>query len=211
MLTAVTTALRTVFDSTYPVEDFQNLYIEIEWPFVEQAYPGVWITFEPTGQLSRGGIDNLMYSPATTTSGINPNTMFVYRSSGFVNYTIGALTNLQRARLFDELARVFLVNQDPNVISFREYIENNPYISMNMDFDNLSMRGQHETQGTPWGTNDIIYEMTIAMEVGNIEFVSGQLLDANENLVGVEITGDPLEIIIGEPIAPQSIVDVGNV
>lgn len=209
MFTAVTTALRTVFNSTYPVEDFQDLYITIEWPFTEMAYPGIYVNFEPTGQLSRGGIDNWQFPPSTTTSDINPNDLFVYRSAGLVSYTIGTLSSLQRARLFDELTRVFLVNQDPNVISFRQYIEENPYISMNMDFDNLSIRGSAETQGTPWGTNEIIYETTIAMETV-IEFVSGQLLDANANLIGVTITGSPLEIIIGEPISPESVVDVGT-
>jgi hypothetical protein len=171
--TAITVALRQVFGPSYPVADFQNLPITIEFPYQEQQYPGVWVTWDPVGTISRGGIDNLMYGPPELTTDDNPNTLFRYRFSGYSMYTIGALTSMQRDRLYDELVRVFLMSGDPNVEGFRTYVEDNQYIMMNMDFDTISTRGMAENAGTPWGTNDFIYEATIAIETLG-EFVSDE-------------------------------------
>jgi hypothetical protein len=171
--TGITVALRQVFTPEYPVADFQNLPITIEFPYQEQQYPGVWVTWDPVGTISRAGIDNFFYGPPELTTDENPNTFYRYRFSGYSMYTIGALTSMQRDRLYDELVRVFLMSQDPNVESFRNYVEDNPYIMMNMDFDTISTRGMAENAGTPWGTNDFIYEATIAIETVG-EFVSDE-------------------------------------
>jgi hypothetical protein len=52
---------------------------------------------------------------------------------------------------------------------------------MNFDFDEIGQRGFSAAPGTPWGTDDVVYEGTLAMEcVG--EFVSN--IDTGE-IVGV--------------------------
>jgi len=126
------------------------------------------------GNLIKGGIDNIFYD---TNDDGTASPFTVWRFQGYVTYTIGALTSLQRDRLFDELCRVFAFSgESAEIYQFRNYIENNPYIAMNINFDDISMRGGAETQGTPWGSNDILYEITVAMEcVG--EFRSDRLSD----------------------------------
>lgn len=171
--TTITEALRQVFNASYPVADFQNLPITIEFPYQEQQYPGCWVSWDPVGNVSRGGIDNLMYGPPTDTTDTNPNLLYRYRFSGYSMYTVGALTSMQRDRLHDELVRVFLMSGTPQVESFRQYVEDSPYIYMNMDFDNVSIRGMAENAGTPWGTNDFIYEVTLAIETVG-EFISDE-------------------------------------
>lgn len=182
--TGITVALRHVFGADYPVADFQGLPIGIEFPYQEQSYPGVWVTWDPVGNISKAGIDNLVYGPPELTSDDNPNDLFRYRFSGYSMYTIGALTSMQRDRLYDEMVRVFLMSGDPNVSSFRTYVEENPYIAMNMDFDNVSTRGMAENQGTPWGTNDFIYEATLAIETVG-EFISDEYFTSLVPLAGI--------------------------
>jgi hypothetical protein len=202
--TTITQALRGVFNATYPVADFQNLPITIEFPYQEQQYPGVWVTWDPVGTLSRAGIDNLFYGPPEATTEDNPNLLFRYRFSGYSMYTIGALTSMQRDRLYDELVRVFLMNGDPNVQVFRQYIEDSPYIFMNMDFDNISTRGMAENAGTPWGTNDFIYEATLAIETVG-EFISDEFFTSLVPLAQITNTGQALAFqseteLLDEPI-----------
>jgi hypothetical protein len=201
--TAITVALRQVFDQDYPVGDFQGLPVSIEFPFQEQSYPGVWVTWDPVGTISKAGIDNLAYGPPLTTTNDNPNLLFRYRFSGYSMYTVGALTSMQRDRLYDELVRTFLMSGDPNVIGFRTYVEDNPYIAINMDFDTVSTRGMAENQGTPWGTNDFIYEATLAIETLG-EFISDEFFTSLVPLAGINTTGQGLAFQSTiEPIGPQ--------
>lgn len=190
--TTITQALRTVFNSTYPVADFQNLPITIEFPFKEQEYPGVWVTWDPVGNVSKGGLDNYVYAPPDATTDDNPNLLYRYRFSGYSMYTIGALTSMQRDRLHDELVRVFLMSGSPQVQSFREYVEDSPYIFMNMDFDNVSVRGMAENMGTPWGTNDFIYEATLAIETVG-EFISDEFMTSLVPLQTIGTSAQGLE------------------
>jgi hypothetical protein len=198
--TTITKALRQVFDATYPVADFRNLPITIEFPFQEQQYPGVWVTWDPVGNISRAGIDNLMYGPPTLTTDTNDNNLFRYRFSGYSMYTVGALTSMQRDRLYDEMVRVFLMSGDPNVESFRNYVEDSPYIYMNMDFDNVSTRGMAENAGTPWGTNDFIYEATLAIETVG-EFISDEFFTSLIPLAQINSTGQGLAF--QDPTTPE--------
>ena len=145
-------ALRQVFGATYPVDDFQDLSMTIEFPYQEQQYPGVWVGWEPIGPISKAGIEQSRSMghrrplPRTT-----PNVFFLYRFSGYSLYTIGALTSMQRDRLHDELVRVFLMSGTPQVVGFRQYIEDNPYINMNMDFDTVWSGEWPRTQGPRGG------------------------------------------------------------
>jgi hypothetical protein len=190
--TSITVALREVFGPEYPVADFRGLPISIEFPYQEQQYPGVWVTWEPIGNISKAGIDNQVYGPPELTTQENPNIFFMYRFSGYSLYTIGALTSMQRDRLHDELVRVFLMSGSPQVAAFRQYIEDNPYMNMNMDFDNVSVRGMAENQGTPWGTNEFIYEATLAIETVG-EFISDQFFTSLVPLAAINSTGLSLD------------------
>jgi hypothetical protein len=205
--TAITVALREVFGPQYPVADFRQLPITIEFPFQEQQYPGVWVTWDPVGTISKGGLDNEVYGPPELTTDDNPNVFFRYRFSGYAMYTVGALTSMQRDRLYDELVRVFLMSGDPNVISYRTYVEENPYIMMNMDFDTISTRGMAENAGTPWGTNDFIYEATLAIETVG-EFVSDEYFTSLVPLAQINTTGQGLAFQSATvPMGPQIGVD----
>jgi hypothetical protein len=168
----ITQALVSVFGAGYPVRDFANMYIDIEYPKDEQNYPGVWVGFEPVGQVERGGIDNAFEPPPSSLLSSDPvPPVYLWRAQGYATYTLAAMTSLQRDRLFDEVMKVITASRDPAHSSFRSLIEDNPLIAMNFDFDRVQIRGVSENAGTPWETMDIIYESTLAVQA-TIEFYS---------------------------------------
>jgi hypothetical protein len=189
-------ATQATFSPTYPEVDFQNLYCTIEYPMERQNYPACWIGFEPMGTIDRGGIDNAFgYAQFDTYD--QPNIYSLWRATGYGTWTVGAMTSLQRDRLFDEIVRMFAFNQEIQVVNFRTLIEENPLIAMNLNFDNIAVRGISENPGTPWGTSEIIYEATLAVEA-QIEFasdVAGALtplsqvvVTANDPATGMDFT-----------------------
>ena len=165
--------MKGVFGPSYVAidgnSDFANLHVSIEYPADVQDYPGVWVDFEPEGELTRGGIDDIATFVGNTDGSFSE--LYLWRAEGWATYTLATMTSLQRARLHDELVRVFAFNQDPAVAAFRQFIENNQFLAMNMNFDVIAERGSSATPGTPWGTEEIIYEMTLGMQCV-IEFVS---------------------------------------
>jgi hypothetical protein len=169
----ITSGLRNVFGPSYTSmdgnPDFANLHCSIEYPIDPQDYPGIWVDFEPEGELSRGGIDDINSYLTNGDTTLTP--LYLWRAQGWATYTLAALTSLQRARLHDEIVRVFAFGSDPTVAAFRETIEDNNFLAMNMDFDRIAERGASATPGTPWGSEEIIYEVTLAMQCV-IEFYS---------------------------------------
>lgn len=167
--TLLTMAGRKVFDADYYEPDFRDLWVDIEFPAAEQAYPGLWVDFMPTQSLHTIGIGHVEYVD-TDSSHVRPYKRWVFQ--GNVSYTAVALSSLERDRLVDELVRVLAFgDENPQTEAFRQYIEDNPLLALNFDFDTIGVGGMAATPGTPWGTDDIVYEATITMECLG-EFVS---------------------------------------
>jgi hypothetical protein len=186
----ITTGLKSVFTPEYVSmdgqPDFAGLHCSIEYPIDPQDYPGVWVDFEPEGELSRGGIDDINSYLTNGNNTLTP--LYLWRAQGWATYTLAALSSLQRARLHDEIVRVFAFGSDPTVAAFRDTIENNNYLAMNMDFDRIAERGSAATPGTPWGSEEIIYEVTLAMQCV-IEFYSTANKDQLFPLDAIQIYG----------------------
>jgi hypothetical protein len=183
----------TVFGAGYPVEDFANLHISIEYPDEEQDYPGVWVGFEPVGNIERGGIDNFFNAPPPSQlTGAPVSPIYLWRAQGYATYTLAAMSSLQRDRLFDEVMKVITASRDPVQSSFRAMIEDNPLIAIRFDFDQVQIRGVNENVGTPWQTLDIIYEATLAVQA-QIEFYSDSPTSELVPISKIEIiaTGPP--------------------
>ena len=160
--TMLTIALRKTFDADYLVERFRGLHISIEFPDDRQHYPGVWVDFEPMGEMERIGIGH--YEVEGTPEGGRRFTRWKFQ--GYVTYTVAALSSLERDLLLDELIRVFAFgDENESTSEYRALIEDNEMLAMNIDFDQVAMRGSATAQGTPWGTEEMIYEATIALEV----------------------------------------------
>jgi hypothetical protein len=167
--TVLVEAMKRTFDADFPEPDFRNLRVGIEFPFDQQDYPGIWVDFTPTSELAVAGIAHVEH--AVGEGGVvRPYTRWRY--GGMASYTMVALTSFERDRLFDEVVKVMAFGHEETPTSeFRAYIESNEFIGVNFDFDQVTVSGFAATPGTPWGTEDIIYEATIQMECLG-EFVS---------------------------------------
>ena len=201
----VTQALKNVFDAGYPVPQFQDLHIDIEYPNDITDYPGIWVDMEIVGNLTKAGIDEFAEVALDSVTN-DAYALYKWRYQGYSTFTIAALHSLERDRLFDEVVRVFAFsNSNFQVQQFRSFIENNPLIAMNMDFDNIAVRGMSAAPGTPWGTNDVIYEVTLAMETVG-EFVSDEQGQTLYPISGVELAIN----VVGEtPPQDQRLLNVG--
>jgi hypothetical protein len=166
----LTDAMRRTFDADYINEQFRDLHVSIEYPDDRQHYPGLWVDYEPAGELEIMGVGHAEYDGTATGRKYTR-----WRFQGHATYTIAALTSLERDLLYDEVVRVMAFGREAESTSeFRAYIENNDLIACNFDFDQIDTRGSSVTPGTPWNSDEMIYEITVAMEVVG-EFVSDSL------------------------------------
>ena len=160
--TTLTEAMKQTFDANYIEPDFRNIHISIEFPQEKQMYPGMWVDYNPVGDLRRIGIGHIEYGDVAGGGEARAFTRWTFK--GEASFTIAALTSHERDRLHDEVIRVMAFgNESPSTAGFRAYIENNEFVAVNFDFDRITTRGLTATLGTPWQTNDMIYEAEIVM------------------------------------------------
>ena len=95
-----------------------------------------------------------------------------WRFQGEASFTVVAMSSLERDRLYDEVVKVIAFGTESEQTSeFRTFIEDNEFLAVNFDFDEIETRGFAATLGTPWQTDEMIYEGEIAMECFG-EFIS---------------------------------------
>jgi hypothetical protein len=192
--TLLNEALHTTFDVSYPVPEFRGVHIGLEYPVDAQGYPSVWIDFEDTQPVLRAGIGHLEYvNPNDGTTPVAPFTR--WRFQGYVSLTAVALTSLERDRLYDELVRVVAFSNEDGIVGrFKSTIASNDLIAATLNTDKIEGRGNSAVPGTPWGTDEIMYEKSLNLElIGEFvpDPVAGVLVNlsritmiANEELPG---------------------------
>lgn len=168
--TCVVKALQSVFSSTYPDQDYQNLLVSIEYPLTKQSYPSIWVNYEDTDPVEIASIDH--HEVVADVNGSHQVTRWNF--AGTVNMTMVALSSLERDNLFDQVVRLFafarVEGAAPN--DFRTIIENNEFVALNVNWDQIRPFGDGAAPGTPWGSEDeVIYENSLAFDVEG-EFVS---------------------------------------
>lgn len=100
------------------------------------------------------------------------------------------MTSYERDRLYDEMVRTiaFAGVEGSHSSVFRLALENNDFVAMNGNFDTLTPSGDAASPGTPWGSDEIIYEKTITFEVLG-EFVSDPSTNSLASLSSVQVMG----------------------
>lgn len=188
--TMLVEAMKRVFDQEFPEEDFRDINVSIEYPTEPQHYPGIWVSYSDTQPLQIAGIDHHEFTPPTPEGYRRRFTR--WRFAGYASFTLVALTSLERDRLFDEVVRVLAFNrEDSDTPEFRQYVENNEFIAANMDFDQVEVQGNSVAPGTPWGTDEMIYEVSINMEIIG-EFVSDGTTGSLAPLRAIKVIGRPV-------------------
>lgn len=156
--TGLVLALRDTFDGNYPDATLQNLHVSIEYPIEKQHYPSIWVDFEDSALINAG--------IAHYEQDEDFNRLLRWRFEGSVSYTIAALSSLERDRIYDEMVKVLAFSRSNDELNaFREFVEDNEFIAMNFNFDEIEVHGTAAVPGTPWETDEIIYEKTLSMQL----------------------------------------------
>lgn len=171
--TLLVEALKETFDEEYVDENFRQLKAGIEFPVSEQDYPGIWVNYTDVDKLRVAGISHVEHTDPDTQSNVSPFTRWKF--GGTASFTVVALSSSERDALYDELVRVLAFGREqPETSRFRHRIENNDLLAVNIDFDEIEVSGSSAAPGTPWGTGEFIYEVTVTIEVIG-EFVADRL------------------------------------
>lgn len=192
--TMLVEAIKLTFDNDYPETDFRDIRCSLEYPLDKQDYPGIWVDYEDTKSLQTAGVDHM---ERVDIAGSPEQRYRRWEFAGYASFTIVALSSLERDRLFDELVRVIAFGDVlPATYQFRTYVESNDFIACNFDWDQVEVRGNSATPGTPWGTDEIIYEKTINMEVIG-EFVSDKISGSLALLSAINVL--PADVYFTDP------------
>lgn len=174
------------------------------------AYPGIWVQFDDSQEMERAGIAQV--ETVIDDDGIQQQ-VTRWKFGGNLVLTVAALSSQERDRLFDEVVRVIAfsgLDQTP-AGGFKALIENNDLIGININYDVLTPSGDAANPGTPWNTNEVIYEKTVSVAMIG-EFVS----DPQTNILyplskvvfqGWPISDAPPDILMDEDGADQSPYD----
>jgi hypothetical protein len=211
LLTIWGEALAAVFDAEHPNERLRDIPISTDYPLREVDYPGLWINFSMQGAVRNMGIGHVEYEPATDAVTGDEGFREIYRWTfgGVIEITVATLGNLDRALLLDEVMRTLAVARSGRNIEgdFREAVENNDLIGMTCTWEELTLTGFGEQQGTPWGTDDVVYEATVSMPlIGEVmlEAHTGVLLPLSAVVISPET--DPAVLPVPDPEAgPQPV------
>lgn len=174
-------ALRDTFDNDFPEPDFRSIRISLEYPVAEQDYPSIWVDFEPLGNLSIVGIGH----SEDVVNGLGTNEAYRWRFAGHLSFTAVAMSSLERDRLVDALIRVFAFSRSNGLTTFRSILEGGTLIGLSADFDQVELRGFSTSAGTPWGTDEMVYEGTVVIEIAG-EFVNTNT-DTLMDVTGIEM------------------------
>jgi hypothetical protein len=158
-------AVADTFDSNYPLEVFQDLNVSTEMPVRKQDYPAIFVSFSPMGALANSGIGHVeMTTEDEGDTWGGP--LLRWRFQGRAEFTIVALSSRQRDELVDEMIKVLGFGQTlPGRSAFRGTIEDNEFIGVDADWEHIHFLGTGESPGTPWGTNDWLYEMSLGLDM----------------------------------------------
>jgi hypothetical protein len=179
------TALQQALTWQYPEADAaggaQAPYISVEYPVNAGDYPGVWVDFETT-MLQVAGLDYTEMNP-------EGQILTRWRFQGYSSFTITALNSNECDELYDQMvALTAFAAQSDYPSAFRSAVEDNALVSTTWSFDTVEQRGNNAAPGTPWGTDEMIYERGMALKVIG-EFVTSPVTLQLYSLREIIVTG----------------------
>jgi hypothetical protein len=157
-------ALKAVFadDATFVDEHVRGIPVLTNFPQLEIEYPSLWVNFAVQGDVSNVGIGH--YELADDGEG-GQKQLFRWSFSGHVEIVASAMGNLERALLIDEVCKAIAVARvDENDWGLlRDKVQDNGIIGMIAGWESFVVGGFGEQVGTPWATDDVIYEGSISI------------------------------------------------
>lgn len=157
-------AMHETFDDQYPVEEFRGLHCSLEYPVQAVNLPEVWVRYTDSAPLRQSGIAHVEDTHPTTGGKIQPYTR--WRFEGSWEFVVIALSSVERDRVYDELiATIAWSGYDSLRGRFRRYLNDNDLIDLTVRTDEIESTGENAEPGTPWGTDEVIYERTLNVDL----------------------------------------------
>ncbi len=180
-------ALRACFEVSYPEQDaegdLKRPFVSLSYPVKKAEYPSVWTDFE-VSLLQTVGLDH-------TESDASGAVLTRWRFQGWATFTVVSLNNNQNDMIWDELvALTAWAAQSDYPSPFRQAVESNPLVATTWAYDTIDPRGGGAAPGTPWGTDEVIYERGMALKVVG-EFTTSPVTLQIVPLSQIVITGQP--------------------
>ncbi len=157
-------AFQATFDDQYPTAEFQGLRTSLEYPIQSSYFPMVWTAYHDSAPIRRAGIAYVETADPVTGALTAP--FARWRFFGTLSFTCVALTSLECDRVYDEVVRVIAFGQeDPILGRFKGTFEENALIAATCQWDEVESTGDDAQPGTPWGTDEIVYERTLNLDL----------------------------------------------
>jgi len=146
------------------------IHVDLEYPIEQTQYPGIWVQFS----LSTLRPSGLGMAVQDHESG---DVLQQCSYTGRVTLYLVALTSIARDRLADYILAMLAFSRIPNPNLFTENgftdsfspiysaFQDNPYISMTVNSDEIRPGGQSVTVGVPWDDSQIAYEDSYSFDV----------------------------------------------
>lgn len=193
----VTNALRKTFDADYPDQMFRVVYTGPNFQMKRASYPAVYVAYGETSIQNIGLGHRVAGFDAQGQDRLFKQAI----AAGTIQFTVMALTPLERDTLMDDLMDVFMFGKEqPAKSAFWTEIFGEDFIWLTLNVENI-IPGGVSTMVVPWQTeNDILFTGSYAL-TSSCEFFS----DAN--------TSDfvPINKIKGLPYRPDQQVPTGAV
>jgi hypothetical protein len=157
-------ALAAAFDDQHPVQEFRSLHASLEYPIKAVNLPEVWLRYSDTAPLRQVGVAHV--EDVHPVSGGRIPAYTRWRFQGSWELVVVAASSLERDRLYDELvATIAWSGFDSLRGRFRKYVENNDLIDLTLKTDEIESTGESAEPGTPWGTDEVLYERTLNVDL----------------------------------------------
>lgn len=196
VLTVWVEAINLLMDN-HPNPDLLDIPVLTDYPQAEVNYPGIWVNFTMQGDVKNVGIGHIEYSEDAEG---DVHEVYRWHFGGFIELTIGAMSNLERALLLDGITKdIAVARVDKNREGvLRSHIENNDLIGQIVTWESFTISGFGEAQGTPWGSDDVIYEATVTLTIAGevvLDPLTGALVPLSEVVITPVVEGqDPLPV-----------------
>ncbi len=155
---ALIRALRATFTSMYPNTKLAGMNIDMEYPYLEEQYPGIWVRFSPSGKIQASGLD-----PRRQTA---DEIFGVWYFEGTVSLTILALSSKERDLISDGFIEAYAFGaMMPSASVFVSSLQASDLINMSLQSDVLTAGGQTESVGVPWDDDKLAYQDSYSFEV----------------------------------------------
>lgn len=150
-------ALRATFTSSYPDTKLAKMNIDVEYPYLEEHYPGIWVKFSPH-RIQASGLDPTQRTASEIFS--------VWHFEGTVTLIVLALASKERDLISDGVIEAYaFASQMPSASPFASTLLSSDLINMTLQSDVLSSGGQTESVGVPWDDDKLAYEDRYSFEV----------------------------------------------